>query len=146
MTPAGPPPGPLRYTPAMTPATRDDANLALRVVTMPRETNPYGTIFGGVVLSYIDQAGFVEARRHGDFDWVTASIQRVDFRAPVGVGDILSLHAVATRFGRTSIDVTVEVYAERARARERVHVTSATLTLVALRDGVPTPYRETQGA
>lgn len=122
----------------------NDPHLALRVVTMPRETNPYGTIFGGVVLSYIDQAGFVEARRHGDFDWVTASIQRVDFRAPVGVGDILSLRTTTTRLGRTSIDVTVEVYAERCRTHDTVHVTSATLTMVALRDGVPTPF-QTQG-
>lgn len=126
----------------MTAQALNEPQLALRVVTMPRETNPYGTIFGGVVLSYIDQAGFVEARRHGDFDWVTASIQRVDFRAPVGVGDVVSLHTHTTRLGRTSIDVTVEVYAERAGADQRVHVTSATLTMVALRDGVPTPFRK----
>lgn len=119
----------------------NDEHLALRVVTMPRETNPYGTIFGGVVLSYIDQAGFVEARRHGDFDWVTASIQRVDFRAPVGVGDVVSLKTYTTRLGRTSIDVNVEVYAERCKNNERVHVTSATLTMVALRNGVPTPFK-----
>ncbi|RMH29388.1 MAG: acyl-CoA thioesterase, partial [Planctomycetota bacterium] len=123
-----------------TPKPDDADHLALRVVTMPRETNPFGTIFGGVVLSYIDQAGFVEARRHGEFDWVTASIQRVDFRAPVNVGDILSCHTRATRFGRTSLDVRVEVFAERCATHERVHVTSATLTMVALRDGVPTPY------
>lgn len=123
------------------PANPDDAgHLALRVVTMPRETNPFGTIFGGVVLSYIDQAGFVEARRHGEFDWVTASIQRVDFRAPVNVGDILSCHTKPTRFGRTSLDVRVEVFAERCATHERVHVTNANLTMVALRDGVPTPY------
>ncbi len=131
-------------TPPPSPTPLNEAHLALRVVTMPRETNPYGTIFGGVVLSYIDQAGFVEARRHGDFDWVTASIQRVDFRAPVGVGDVVSLHTHTTRLGRTSIDVAVEVYAERCRTFDRVHVTSATLTMVALRDGVPTPF-QTQG-
>lgn len=126
------------------PTPLNESQVALRVVTMPRETNPYGTIFGGVVLSYIDQAGFVEARRHGDFDWVTASLQRVDFRAPVGVGDIVSLMTHTTRFGRTSIDVTVEVYAERCRTHERVHVTSATLTMVALRDGSPVPFQTTQ--
>lgn len=130
--------------PNTTPSPLNEAHVALRVVTMPRETNPYGTIFGGVVLSYIDQAGFVEARRHGDFDWVTASIQRVDFRAPVGVGDIVSLLTHTTRLGRTSLDVAVEVYAERCRTFERVHVTSATLTMVALRNGVPTPF-QTQG-
>ncbi|MFK7884289.1 MAG: acyl-CoA thioesterase [Phycisphaerales bacterium] len=119
----------------------ENATLALRVVTMPRETNPFGTIFGGVVLSYIDQAGFVEARRHGEFVWVTASIQRVDFRAPVDVGDILSCYTTVTRFGRTSIDISVEVYSERCDTGDTFHVTSATLTMVALKDGVPTPYR-----
>lgn len=117
-------------------------HLALRVVTMPRETNPFGTIFGGVVLSYIDQAAFVEARRHGEFDWVTASIRRVDFRAPVRVGDILSCYTTPERFGRTSLDVRVEVHAERCRTCESVHVTSALLTMVAIRDGHPTPYRD----
>lgn len=130
----------------MTSTDATTEHLALRVVTMPRETNPYGTIFGGVVLSYIDQAGFVEARRHGDFDWVTASLQRVDFRAPVGVGDIVSLRTRTTRLGRTSIDVSVEVYAERCRTGETVHVTSAALTMVALRDGHPTPFRPEQEA
>lgn len=120
-------------------------HLALRVVPMPRDTNRYGTIFGGVVLSYIDQAGAVEAQRHGDFDWVTASVSRVDFRAPVGVGDIVSFFTHTTRLGRTSLDVSVEVYAERNMSQERVHVTSAALTMVAVRNGVPTPFREQAG-
>jgi len=123
------------------PPSLPDATLALRVVTMPRETNPFGTIFGGVVLSYIDQAGFVEARRHGEFDWVTASIQRVDFLAPVNVGDILSCFTTVSRHGRTSMDITVAVYAERCDTGDTIHVTNATLTMVAIRDGTPTPYR-----
>ena len=64
--------------------------LSLRVMTLPRDTNQYGTIFGGVILSYIDQAGFVEARRHGVHRWVTASIERVDFKAPVHLGDTVN--------------------------------------------------------
>jgi len=55
----------------------DQRRLALQVVTLPRDTNQYGTIFGGVILSYIDQAGFVEARRHGVHRWVTVAIDRV---------------------------------------------------------------------
>lgn len=117
-------------------------HLALRVVTMPRETNPFGTIFGGVVLSYIDQAAFVEARRHAEHDWVTASIRRVDFRAPVNVGDILSCYTNAERFGRTSLDVRVEVFSERCSACVHTHVTSALLTMVAMKDGHPVPFRE----
>ncbi|MCA9304450.1 MAG: acyl-CoA thioesterase [Phycisphaerales bacterium] len=116
--------------------------LALRVVAMPRETNPYSTIFGGVILSYIDQAGFVEARRHGDLDWVTASIDHVDFRAPVHVGDVVNYHSRTVRLGRTSVTVEVEVQAERFHTHETVHVTSATLTMVGMRDGKPFPFRE----
>ncbi|MEX0876865.1 MAG: hotdog domain-containing protein [Phycisphaerales bacterium] len=120
----------------------DQKVTAMRIVTMPKETNPYGTIFGGIILSYIDQAGFVEARRHGDLDWVTAAIGKVVFHAPVHVGDIVTFITCTTRFGRTSIDVQVEVEAERFRTHEVVHVTSASLTMVGMRDGQPFPFRE----
>ena len=120
----------------------DKKVVAMRIVAMPKETNPYGTIFGGIILSYIDQAGFVEARRHGDLDWVTAAISKVEFIEPVYVGDIVTLITCTTRFGRTSIDVQVEVEAERFRTHEIVHVTSASLTMVGMRDGKPFPFRD----
>ncbi len=116
--------------------------VAMRIVTMPKETNPYGTIFGGIILSYIDQAGFVEARRHGDLDWVTAAIGKVVFHAPVQVGDIVTFITRTTRLGTTSLDVQVEVEAERFKTHEVVHVTSASLTLVGMRDGKPFPFRD----
>src|SRR5215510_901455 len=103
--------------------------LALRVMTMPRDTNQYGTIFGGVILSYIDQAGFVEARRHGVHRWVTASIERVDFRAPVHLGDTVNFYATTTRMGTTSVTVQIEVEAERYATAQCVPVTTATLTM-----------------
>lgn len=120
----------------------DEKVMAMRIVTMPRETNPYGTIFGGIILSYIDQAGFVEARRHGNLDWVTAAMDKVEFHAPVYVGDIVTFITRTTRFGRTSIDVQVEVEAERFDSHEVVHVTSANMTLVGMCDGKPFPFRE----
>lgn len=117
-----------------------ERNLALRVVTRPNDTNHYGTVFGGVILSYIDQAGYVEARRHGAFTWVTASVQRVDFAAPVGVGDVVSFYTRTCRIGRTSITIEIEVESERVESGRTVHVTSATMTLVALDEhGRPTP-------
>lgn len=124
------------------PTPIDERVVAMRIVTMPHETNPYGTIFGGIILSYIDQAGFVEARRHGDLDWVTAAIGKVEFHAPVHVGDIVTFITHTTRLGRTSIDVQVEVEAERFRSHAVVHVTSANLTMVGMRDGKPFPFRE----
>lgn len=110
----------------------DDRRLSLRVVTMPRDTNQYGTIFGGVILSYIDQAGFVEARRHGCHRWVTASIERVDFRAPVHLGDVVAFYTRTTREGTTSVTVAVEVEAERYATGQTTRVTEASLTLVAI--------------
>lgn len=116
----------------------ESRRLALRVVTMPRDTNQYGTIFGGVILSYIDQAGFVEARRHGVHRWVTASIERVDFKAPVHLGDTVNFYARTTRMGTTSVTVQVEVEAERYSGGPTAAVTAATLTLVAV-DGAGRP-------
>jgi acyl-CoA thioesterase YciA len=116
--------------------------LALRIATLPRDTNHYGTIFGGVVLSYIDQAGFVEARRHGTHRWVTAAMDRVDFKAPIHVGDIVNLYATPTRFGNKSITILIEVEAERYTTGETVAVTAATLTMVSVdAAGKPIPFR-----
>ena len=128
------------YISAKTPI--DEKVIAMRIVTMPRETNPYGTIFGGIILSYIDQAGFVEARRHGNLDWVTAAMDKVEFHAPVYVGDIVTFITHTTRLGRTSIDVQIEVEAERFDSHEVVRVTSANMTLVGMCDGKPFPFRE----
>ena len=117
--------------------------LALQIVTMPRDTNQYGTIFGGVILSFIDQAGFVEARRYGIHRWVTASLDRVDFKAPVHLGDIVSFYTRTSRLGSKSVTVLVEVEAERYESQDHVAVTSATITLVAVdAQGHPIPFRQ----
>jgi acyl-CoA thioesterase YciA len=108
-----------------------DLRLALRVLMMPRDTNHQGTIFGGIMLAHIDQAGYIEARRHGLHRWVTASIDRVDFHAPVLVGEVVEFKARTVRRGRTSVTVEVVVDSERldgAWAR----VTEAKLTMVAV--------------
>jgi len=130
------------YTPEQSDTPIDKQIVAMRIVTMPNQTNPYGSIFGGIILSYIDQAGFVEARRYGDLDWVTAAIDQVEFHAPVFVGDIVTFLTHTTRLGTTSLDVQVEVEAERFRSHKVVHVTSANLTMVGMRDGKPYPFRQ----
>ena len=118
-----------------------DLHAALRVVMMPRDTNQYGTIFGGVILSYIDQAGFIESRRHGLHRWVTASIDSVHFRAPVYTGDVVNFLTTTERTGTTSVTVRVCVVAERDATGEPVPVTEATLTMVAVdREGNPIPF------
>ena len=115
--------------------------MALRVVMMPRDTNQYGTIFGGVILSYIDQAGFIEARRHGQHRWVTVSIEAVEFRAPVFTGDVVSLLTRTESTGSTSVKVRVRVDAERYDTGDTLTVTEARLTMVSVNaQGRPIPF------
>lgn len=103
---------------------------AIRVLMMPRDTNAHGTIFGGVILSHIDQAGAVGAIRLGCRKVVTVSMNTVEFHHPVNVGDLVSYYADVTRVGRTSVTVRVEVTAERRDGGEPVAVTSADVTYV----------------
>lgn len=109
----------------------DTPQLALRVLMMPRDTNHQGTIFGGIILAYIDQAGYVEARRHGLHRWVTASVDRVDFKAPVEVGEVVEFRSRTIRLGRSSVCVQVVVDAERLNGTW-ARVTEAQLTMVAI--------------
>jgi acyl-CoA thioesterase YciA len=105
---------------------------ALRVMMMPRDANVYGTIFGGVILSYIDQAGYVEAHRHGAHRWVTVSIDRVDFKKPVHIGDAVAFYTHTIKTGKSSVQVGVRVVAERYRSGGIIEVTTATLTMVSV--------------
>jgi len=109
---------------------------------MPKDTNQYGTIFGGVILSSIDQAGFVEARRHGVHRWVTVALDRVEFKQPVQLGDVVSFYTTTTRLGTRSVTVKVEVEAERYTTGATVSVTEASITLVSVdAEGKPIPFR-----
>ncbi|MEE2681630.1 MAG: acyl-CoA thioesterase [Planctomycetota bacterium] len=120
-----------------------DAKIALQVLMMPNHTNHEGTIFGGVILSNIDQAAYVEARRHGAHRWVTAAVDRVDFLAPVYMGDIVSYWAWTSRKGTTSVTVNVEVCAQRRDTGRSCKVTTAELVMVAMGpDGKPRPYSD----
>jgi acyl-CoA thioesterase YciA len=98
---------------------------------MPRDTNPAGTIFGGVILSYIDQAGAEEARYQGAERVVTVAMKEVVFLQPVFVGDLVSFFTELVRVGRTSITVRVMVTAARRWDRaEEAQVTEAEITYV----------------
>jgi acyl-CoA thioesterase YciA len=112
-----------------------------RVLMMPRDTNPAGTIFGGVILSYIDQAGAEEARYHGAQKVVTVAMKEVVFLEPVFVGDLVSFYTELRRKGRTSIAVRVMVKAARHWDRsQEVNVTEAEITYVNIdSDHRPTP-------
>lgn len=110
--------------------------LALKAVMMPRDTNAHGTIFGGVLLSYIDQAGAVGAIheiRHGGWPdrlIVTVAMNRVEFHEPVFVGDVVSFWTELVRVGRTSI--TMHVVVEADRGGQTINLTEAEVVYVAV--------------
>src|SRR5919198_4513359 len=118
---------------------------AIRVTMLPRDTNAYGTIFGGVILSYIDLAGGIECRRQSPKKFVTKSMHEVIFVAPVHLGDLVTFYTRTVRIGRTSITVDVEVEVERlglSGTKEVVRVTEAQVIYVAVdQNGRPTPIQ-----
>ena len=124
---------------------------AIKLLLLPKDTNPFGTIFGGVMLSHIDLASAVEARKTAPFRYVTRAMDQVEFHQPVFVGDVVSFYTETVRVGRTSITVRVSVEAERwgvglaSSAKglgELVQVTEAVVVLVAVDDrGTPVPIR-----
>lgn len=119
---------------------------AIKVLLLPKDTNALGTIFGGVILSHIDLASAVEARKVAPHRYVTKAMNGIEFHAPVFVGDLVNFFTETTRVGRTSITVKVLVEAERwgAGQGERVRVTEAEVVLVAIGpDGIPVPIKST---
>jgi acyl-CoA thioesterase YciA len=117
---------------------------AIKVLLLPKDTNALGTIFGGVILSHIDLASAVEARKTGSHRYVTRAMREVEFHEPVFVGDVVNFFTETVRVGRTSVTVKVSVEAERwgAGRGERVKVTEAEVVLVATgADGRPVPIR-----
>ena len=116
---------------------------AIRVTMLPRDTNAHGTIFGGVILSYLDMAGGIECRRQSPKKFVTKAMHEVVFVAPVYLGDLVTFYTRTIRVGTTSITVDVEVEAERlgwSGTKEIVRVTEAEVIYVAVGDdGKPVP-------
>jgi acyl-CoA thioesterase YciA len=115
---------------------------AIKVLLLPKDTNALGTIFGGVILSHIDLASAVEARKTAPRRWVTKAMREVEFHEPVFLGDIVNFFTETVRVGRTSITVRVSVEAERwgAGHGEKVKVTEAEVVLVSVDEaGRPTP-------
>jgi acyl-CoA thioesterase YciA len=112
----------------------DYTDPAIRLTLMPRDTNPQGTIFGGIILSYIDMAGAIEAHRHTRIErFVTVAMREVIFHKPVFVGDLVSFYAETLRIGTTSITVRVIVEAERyGGTSDRIRVTEAEVIYVAV--------------
>ncbi len=118
----------------------------LKISLLPMHTNMYGTIFGGVIMSYLDQAGAHCARDAFDNRFVTVHADGIRFLQPVNVGDLVTFRGRVVRSGTTSVTVDIEVDAERLDTREIVRVTEARLVYVAVGpDGGKTGLRPRAG-
>ena len=112
--------------------------LASRTLAMPADCNPKGDIFGGWIMALMDSAGKMSATPHAGGRVVTVSVSNITFLEPVHVGDTVCCYTEVTRIGRTSITLEVEVWVLRQGQGERVKVTEAEFTFVAVdEDGRP---------
>jgi len=111
-----------------------NADPAIRITMLPRDTNSQGTIFGGVILSYIDMAGAIEAHRKTGMErFVTVAMREVIFHQPVFVGDLVSFYSETVKVGTTSITTRVVVEAERyGSPGVKARVTEAEVIYVAV--------------
>jgi acyl-CoA thioesterase YciA len=116
--------------------------LASRTLAMPADTNPLGDIFGGWIMSLMDSAGKMSATTHANGRVVTAAVSNIAFLAPIKVGDTVCCYTDLKRLGRSSITLDVEVWVLRQGQGDRVKVTDAEFTFVAVDDdGRPRPAR-----
>ncbi len=120
------------------PAPRGD--LTVRTIAMPADTNANGDIFGGWVMSQMDQAGGIAGVERAQGRVVTVKVDSMTFIAPMKVGDVLEVFTEVESIGRTSMKIHVEAWAQRFRTHRRDKVTDATFTFVAVgEDGRPRP-------
>lgn len=106
-------------------------------IMTPDDANFLGKVFGGKLLSLIDLCAYTTAARFSGEVCVTASFDRVDFLEPIEVGDVVTMAGEVSFVGRTSVEVTIEVYAENILKRTKRHTNTARVTMVAIRDGKP---------
>ena len=111
----------------------------ISTIVMPHMQNVRGDLFGGELMALVDQAAAVAAIRHAGAPAVTASIDRVDFRERIPLGSLVTCVGTVDCVGNSSMDITVEVYAERVSSGERRHTHTAHVVFVALdEEGRPT--------
>jgi acyl-CoA hydrolase len=109
-------------------------------VVLPQDANVLGNILGGRVMHLVDIAAAIAAHRHSNSHVVTASVDYVDFRNPIRVGELIILKASVNRVFRTSMEIGVKVFSENVLTGDRKHTTSAYVTFVAIDEaGRPKP-------
>jgi acyl-CoA hydrolase len=129
--------------------TVSDSESEMTELVLPNDTNPLGNLLGGRLMHFIDLVGAMAAFRHARAYVVTASMEHIDFIAPVHVGDLIILKARVNRAFKTSMEVGVKAWVENAMAGTRHHVSSAYLTFVAVDENgrrLPVPPLTVEGA
>ena len=117
-----------------------ESEVMMTELVLPQHTNALGTIFGGVVMSWIDIAGAIAAGKHARCSVVTASIDALHFIAPIKLGHVVEIKATVNATGKTSMEVGVRVDSENLLTGEKFHNVSSYLTFVAIgADGKPHP-------
>lgn len=118
----------------MTDASPDQPHgeLTVRLIAMPADTNANGDIFGGWVMSQMDQAGGIAAVERAQGRAVTVAVEAMTFLSPMKVGDVLCVYTSVGKVGRTSMKIHIEAWAQRFRTHLREKVTVATFTFVAI--------------
>ena len=111
-----------------------ESKTVLSEVMMPAYANHYGSVHGGTILKLVDEAAFVTATKHARKNVVVASMDHIDFRHPVRIGDLLTLTASIYHVGRTSMDVEVDIISEKIKEGKKLSIGSAYLTMVALNE------------
>ena len=101
-------------------------------IVLPAQTNPLGKLLGGHVMHLVDMVAALAAHRHSNSYVVTASVDYIDFRNPINLGEIVTLYSQVNRVFRTSMEVGVEVYSENVMLGEKKHTTTAYVTFVAI--------------
>ena len=106
-------------------------------VMQPQDANVLGKVFGGAILAKIDLCAYATSSRFAGTICVTASFDKVDFHEPIEVGELVTFVGQVSYVGRTSIEVTIEIYAENVLVGTKRHTNTARVTMVALQDGRP---------
>jgi acyl-CoA thioesterase YciA len=114
--------------------TEPNGDLSIRTLAMPADTNQNGDIFGGWLLSQMDIAGGIFASKTAKSRTVTVAIEAMNFRKPVFVGDLVSVHANLVRIGKTSITVHLEAWVLRRKEMQSILVTDGNFTYVSIDD------------
>ncbi len=125
-----------------------ESRIKLTEIVFPEDTNPYGSLFGGRLVSLMDKAAFLCATRHARKNCVTASMDRLDFLAPIGEGYIVEIEAHINYVSHSSIEIELNVSAEDTLSGKQVEACHAYFTLVALDSAgkpCPAPQLELQG-